>query len=80
MDQDAKEESTQKIADVGRVMTEEEYEEWKKDRDGRGQDGQDTGIDWEWVRFNTDYRRVPNHETPKRNTKSPCMTPLYIEH
>lgn len=43
MDQDAKEEPTQKIADVGRVMTEEEYEEWKKDRDGRGQDGQDTG-------------------------------------
>lgn len=46
LDQDAKEEPTQKIADVGRVMTEEEYEEWKKDRDGRGQDGQDTGIDW----------------------------------
>ena len=27
-------------------MTEEEYKEWKKEREGGKQDDQDTGIDW----------------------------------
>ena len=33
-------------SEVGRVMTEEEYEEWKKEREGGKQNEEDTGIDW----------------------------------
>ena len=35
-----------RISEVGRVMTEEEYEEWKKEREGGKQNEEDTGIDW----------------------------------
>lgn len=31
---------------MGRVMTEEEYEVWKKEKEGRRQSDEDTGIDW----------------------------------
>lgn len=31
---------------MGRVMTEEEYEEWKKEKEGGRQREDDTGIDW----------------------------------
>ena len=31
---------------MGRVMTEEEYDEWKKEREGGKQGEQNTGIDW----------------------------------
>lgn len=31
---------------MGRVMTEEEYDEWRKEREGEKQVSQDTGIDW----------------------------------
>lgn len=33
-------------SEVGRVMTEDEYEDWKKEREGGKQDDQDVGIDW----------------------------------
>lgn len=31
---------------MGRVMTEEEYEEWKKEKEGGRESEDDTGIDW----------------------------------
>ena len=34
------------VSEVGRVMTEEEYEEWKKEREGGKEHEQDGGIDW----------------------------------
>lgn len=34
------------VSEVGRVMTEEEYEEWKKEREGSKEHEQDGGIDW----------------------------------
>lgn len=34
------------VSEVGRVMTEEEYEEWKKEREGIKEHEQDGGIDW----------------------------------
>lgn len=33
-------------SEVGRVMTEEEYEEWKKEREGGKENEEETGIDW----------------------------------
>ncbi|KAM7445046.1 Kanadaptin [Porites harrisoni] len=34
------------VSEVGRVMTEEENEEWKKEREGGKEHEQDGGIDW----------------------------------
>lgn len=34
------------VSEVGRVMTEEEYEEWKKEKEGSKEHEQDGGIDW----------------------------------
>ena len=40
------EQAAPRSSEVGRVMTEEEYDEWKKEREGGKQVEQDTGIDW----------------------------------
>ena len=40
------EQAVSKSSEVGRVMTEEEYEEWKKEKEGGRQSEEDTGIDW----------------------------------
>lgn len=40
------EQAVAKSSEVGRVMTEEEYEEWKKEKEGGRQSEEDTGIDW----------------------------------
>ena len=40
------EQAVSKSNEVGRVMTEEEYEEWKKGKEGGRQSEEDTGIDW----------------------------------
>ena len=40
------EQAVTKSSEVGRVMTEEEYEEWKKEKEGGRQSEEDTGIDW----------------------------------
>lgn len=45
-DQYTKDQTTSKSAKVGQVMTEEEYEEWRKEREGGKPDEQDAGIDW----------------------------------
>lgn len=45
-DQYTKDLTTSKSAKVGQVMTEEEYEEWRKEREGGKPDEQDAGIDW----------------------------------
>lgn len=34
------------VSEVGRVLTEEEYEEWKKEREGGKEHEKDGGIDW----------------------------------
>ena len=34
------------VSEVGHVMTEEENEEWKKEREGGKEHEQDGGIDW----------------------------------
>ena len=40
------EQTVTKSSEVGCVMTEEEYEEWKKEKEGGRQSEEDTGIDW----------------------------------
>lgn len=40
------EQAVNKSSEVGRVMTEEEYEEWKKEKEGGRHSEDDTGIDW----------------------------------
>ena len=41
------EEAVSSSRDVGCVMSEEEYEEWKREREGGTcKDEEDTGIDW----------------------------------
>ena len=40
------EQAVSKSSEVGRVMTEEEYDEWKKEKDGGRRSEEDTGIDW----------------------------------
>ena len=40
------EQAETKSSEVGRVMTEEEYEEWRKEKEGGRQSEEDTGIDW----------------------------------
>lgn len=40
------EQEVTKSTEVGRVMTEEEYEEWKNEKEGGRQSEEDTGIDW----------------------------------
>ena len=40
------EQAAPRSSEVGRVMTEEEYEEWKKEKEGGRQDEEDTGVDW----------------------------------
>ena len=40
------EQAVSRNSEVGCVMTEEEYEEWKKEREGGRQREEDTGIDW----------------------------------
>lgn len=40
------EQAVTRSSEVGRVMTEEEYEEWKKEKEGGTQSEEDTGINW----------------------------------
>ena len=40
------EQAKPRSSEVGCVMTEEEYEEWKKEREGGKKDELGTGIDW----------------------------------
>ena len=40
------EQAVARSSEVGRVMTEEEYEDWKKEKEGGTQSEEDTGINW----------------------------------